>query len=139
MRRILVGYDGSELAGHALDRACELAKLYGCGVTVLSAAADRLLREDGVLTPALDEAGGQHVAEEGAQRARRQGVTDVRTRTSVEAPDDALVITSEEEGCNLIVVGHRGLSPLQELILGSTAKSIVDRAPCSVMVVRRPC
>jgi nucleotide-binding universal stress UspA family protein len=135
MQRILVGYDGSEVAGHALDKACELARDYRCPLTVLTAAADRLVREDGVVTLAVDEKLGQKIAEQGAQRAREQGVSAVEARTSSEAPDDALVLAANE-GFDLLVVGHRGLGPLEEFFLGSTAKSVVDRAPCSVLVVR---
>ncbi|MBM3459292.1 MAG: hypothetical protein FJX77_12250, partial [Armatimonadetes bacterium] len=63
MKRILVGYDGSTPATHALDQAVRLAKAYGCALTVLTAAADRLVREDGVETLALDEALGRRTAE----------------------------------------------------------------------------
>ena len=53
----------------------------------------------------------------------------------MEAPDDALVLAAQE-GYDLMVVGHRGLGALKELFLGSTAKAVVDRAQCSVLVVR---
>jgi nucleotide-binding universal stress UspA family protein len=135
MQRILVGYDGSEQAARALEQACRLAKLFGSRVTVLTAAADRLVREDGVVTPAADEALGRRVAERGARRARELGVEDVTARASVEAPDDALVLEAQE-GYDLIVVGHRGLGAVQEFFLGSTAKAVVDRVRCSVLVVR---
>ena len=135
MNRILVGYDGSEAATHALSQACRLAKQFDCPLTVLTAAADRLVREDGVETLAADEELGRKVAEQGAQSARDQGVREVSLRTSIEAPDDALVFAAEE-GYDLVVVGHRGLGALRELFLGSTAKSVVDRVHCSVLVVR---
>jgi len=135
MKRILVGYDGSEPAIHALGQACRLANTFHSAVTVLTAAADRLVREDGVRTMALDEALGRRIAEEGAVKAREAGVEAVDARTSLEAPDDALVNTARE-GYDLVVVGHRGHTILEELFLGSTAKSVVDRLECSVLVVR---
>jgi nucleotide-binding universal stress UspA family protein len=135
MQRILVGYDGSAVSEVALEKACELAKLSGSSMTVLTAAADRLVREDGMVTVALDEELGLRTAERGAQRARELGVAQVDARTSVDAPDDALVGTAQE-GYDLVVVGHRGLGVLGEFFLGSTAKSVVDRLHCSVLVVR---
>ncbi len=135
MQHILVGYDGSDAATHALERASRLALAYGCPLTVLTAAADRLVRKDGVVTPALDEELGQHTAERGAAHARDLGVVRVDARVSLEAPDDALVQTASE-GYDLVVVGHRGLGALQEFFLGSTAKSVVDRLRTSVLVVR---
>jgi nucleotide-binding universal stress UspA family protein len=135
MRRILVGFDGSDASGRALARASELARLYDCPLTVLTAAADRLVRADGLVTPALDEELGRETAAEGVLRAREQGVPTVEARTSLDAPDDALS-REAQEGYDLVVVGHRGLGTLKELFLGSTAKSVVDRVPCSVLVVR---
>lgn len=136
MRRIVVGYDGSEAAGRALDRAGELAKAFDCPLVVLTAAADRLFDERGVLLPTLDDTRGRRTAEIGVERARALGVSEVVARVSVEAPDDALVSAAHEEKCDLMVVGHHSVGPLHELLLGSTAKSVVDRAPCSVLVVR---
>jgi len=134
MRRILVGYDGSEAAVHALTSASELAKAFGCPLTVLTAAADRLFDDRGVLLPAMDDELGRKSAMEGARRARELGVSHVEARTSLEAPDDALAAASE--GFDLVVVGHRGQGGLKELLLGSTAKAVLDRVRCSVMVVR---
>lgn len=141
MKRILVGYDGSEASEHALSQACEWAKQFDGSVTVLTAAADRLVREDGVLTPALDEEAGRQVAARGVMLVRQSGVSEVDARTSLEAPDDALVLAARDgyaggEPYDLVVVGHRGLGALEELFLGSTAKSVVDRVHCSVLVVR---
>lgn len=135
MKRILVGYDGSEPARHAIDRASEIAKLYGASVTVLTAANDRLVREDGVVTLALDEDQARWTADQGAERVRQAGVETVGTRVSLEAPLHALAAEAQE-GYNLLVVGHQGHGLLEEMFLGSTAKSIVDQVHCSVLIVR---
>ncbi len=135
MKRILVGYDGSEPARHAVDRASEIAKLYGASVTVLTAANDRLVREDGVVTMALDEDHAQWTADQGAERVRQAGVETVGTRLSMETPLHALA-TEARDGYDLLVVGHKGHSLLEEMFLGSTAKSVVDQVQCSVLIVR---
>jgi nucleotide-binding universal stress UspA family protein len=135
MNRIVVGYDGSEAAGHAVDRAAEWARLYDCPLTVLTAAADRLQRDALEPPRAADEQLATEVAERGAARARAAGVGDISTRVSLEAPDDALVLCSRQ-GYDLVVVGHRGLGAIRELFLGSTAKAVVDRVETSVLVVR---
>jgi nucleotide-binding universal stress UspA family protein len=135
MQRIIVGYDGSPVSQRALDQAIELAKRWHAPLTVLTAADDRLFRADGMLTMAADEGLAAEIAERGAEQAREIGFKDVDTRTSVDAPADALIAASKE-GCSLLVVGHRGLGGLQELLLGSVAKKVVDHAGCSVLVVR---
>jgi len=135
MHRILVGYDGSEPARKALEQACALAMQFGCPLCVLTGAADRLDLARGEAHPALEVEPGRAIAEEGAHRAREAGVADVEVRTSIEAPDDALVLEASD-GYDLLVVGHQGGRPIRERLLGSVAKSVLDRAPCSVLVVR---
>ncbi len=134
MKRSLVGYDGSISAGHALARAASLANAMGASLTILTAASDRLIRGDGVETLAVDDSAAKRLAEAGCVLAREHGVSDVSFRVAAEAPGDALVAASPE--FDLVVVGHRGLGALQELILGSTAKWVVDHVRTSVLVVR---
>ena len=136
MKKILVGYDGSEPSAHALDQACLLARAYGSPLTILTSADDRLVREDGHMTMAADEGLARWTAEQGAQRARAAGVGDVSVQVSIEAPVEGLVHAAKAGGFDLLVVGHRGLSALKEWFLGSTAKSVVDRVECSVLIVR---
>lgn len=49
---------------------------------------------------------------------------------------DEILRAAREEGFDLIVVGHRGLSPLKAFLLGSVSNRVVSHAPCSVLVVR---
>ena len=49
---------------------------------------------------------------------------------------DEIMRAAREEGFDLIVVGHRGLSPLKAFLLGSVSNRVVSHAPCSVLVVR---
>jgi nucleotide-binding universal stress UspA family protein len=128
-----VGYDGSVPARRALEEACRLAQRFQGSLCVLTGAADRL--EALAVHTALEAEPGREVAEEGARVARELGVADVAVRTSIEAPDDALVLEASD-GYDLVVVGHRSTGALRERLLGSVAKSVLDRAPCSVLVVR---
>jgi len=136
MQQILVGYDGSEASTRALDQAIALAKALGASLTILTAADDRLVREDGTITMAADEALASWTAAQGADRARAAGLGNIQTRISIEAPPTALAHAVDAGGYDLLVVGHRGVGALEELFLGSTAKSVVDRVKCSVLVVR---
>jgi len=135
MQRIIVGFDGSPTAQRALDRAIELAKRFEAPLTVLTVADDHLVREDGVVTLAVDEALASRIAEEGAEQARLVGVREVEARTAMGAP--AEVLAEAGQGADTwLVVGHRGLSGLRELFLGGVAKRVVDHAGCTVLVVR---
>ena len=49
-------------------------------------------------------------------------------------PGTAIVEAASET--DLIIVGSRGLNPIQRLLLGSVSSKVVHRAPCDVLVVR---
>jgi len=51
-------------------------------------------------------------------------------------PAEEIVQAAREGGFDLIVVGHRGLSPIKAFLLGSVSNRVVTHAPCSVLVVR---
>tara|TARA_R110002167_G_scaffold125448_16_gene305624 strand:+ start:869 stop:1714 length:846 start_codon:yes stop_codon:yes gene_type:complete len=53
--------------------------------------------------------------------------------------DDAIVEQAVELNADLIVVGTKGSSALKEFILGSTAKGLIGKAPCPVLVVPEGC
>lgn len=51
-------------------------------------------------------------------------------------PADAIVTRARESGAQLLIVGTRGRTGLDRLILGSVAEAVVRRAPCSVLTVK---
>ncbi len=50
--------------------------------------------------------------------------------TSDESPKDAALHFAKEQGVQLIVVGSRGLSGMQRLLMGSFSNHIVQNAHC---------
>jgi hypothetical protein len=50
----------------------------------------------------------------------------------------AIVDQAREFGAELVVVGSRGHSTMETLLLGSTSAEVVDHAPCPVLVAREP-
>ena len=53
------------------------------------------------------------------------------------SPADVIVQYAESINAELVVVGTHGRSGLARLTLGSTAASVIESAPCSVLVVRQ--
>ena len=51
-------------------------------------------------------------------------------------PAHAIVEVAEEVGAELVVIGLRRRSAVGKLLLGSTAQTVLMRAPCSVLAVR---
>ena len=50
-------------------------------------------------------------------------------------PATEIVAWAREHAADLIVVGHRGRNPLAKILLGSVARSVIESAPCPVLVV----
>lgn len=53
-------------------------------------------------------------------------------------PADAVISDAEAFGADLVIVGSRGHGPVRSALLGSFSAELVDRAPCPVLVARRP-
>lgn len=51
-------------------------------------------------------------------------------------PAEEIIKTAKEGEYNLIIVGYRGRSGIQEMIVGSTAANVIRYAHCSVLVFR---
>jgi nucleotide-binding universal stress UspA family protein len=132
---IVVGYDGSENARRALERAAMLA---GDGeVTVVAAVR---------VTPPIARGGGA-AGEDPAEAARCERALDeahaflaekgvrVRTVKGIGHPGGAIVAEAAARGADLVVVGSRGLTALERIVLGSVSTYVLHHAPCDVLVV----
>ena len=132
--KIVVGYDGSEAAKRALDRAITLAGDDG-RITVVGAAETHAragFTEGARLDPSEIERRRKDLEEAKALLAER-GV-DAEALGAQGDPGD--VILDSAKDADLVVVGSRGLNPFQRLLLGSVSSKIVHRAECDVLVVR---
>lgn len=119
-RTILVGYDDSDAARRALDRAAELTG-YGSTLTVVSVA-----RNGG--------AAARDALESARELLLRRHVPATYIQPAGE-PAETIVGAAESLGADLVVVGRRGSGSLRRLVLGSVSDAVVRAAPCDVLVV----
>jgi len=61
---------------------------------------------------------------------------DIETQLLTGRPADAITGYAREQPVDAIYVGHRGLSEEREQVVGSVAKSVVDKANVPVTVIR---
>jgi nucleotide-binding universal stress UspA family protein len=132
---IVVGYDGSEPARRALERAAALA---GPGDTitvvgVFELRAEPVLTEGAKLDPSDWLRTRQNLEEAKAWLAERGIDADVVLGQG--DPADAILKAAKERGADLIIVGHKGHSPLH-MLLGSVSHKVAHRADCDVLIVR---
>ena len=51
-------------------------------------------------------------------------------------PDYEILNVQEELDCDLIVIGSRGMSELESVIMGSVVSGVLEEATCPVLVTR---
>jgi len=145
VRAIIVGTDGSQTAAIAVGEAIEIAQALGARLTVVSAyepVPEGRLRRERTAAPA-DVQWAVNPREDvlallqaAADQARNAGVAEVDTVARVGDAADAIIDVAEEQHCDLIVVGNRGMTGVTRFLLGSVPNKISHHAPCSVMIVR---
>jgi nucleotide-binding universal stress UspA family protein len=137
IKKILAAYDGSESADKAYAYALDMTKKYGADLLVLSVARPPDPPED-VETEALLENAERHYEKQfGAmkQRAVAEGVR-AEFKVAVGHPAKQIIYHADENGTDLIVMGHRGKGFFERLLLGSISKQVVHYANCAVLIVR---
>lgn len=142
-RKILVGIDGSQESMRALEHAIDLAETYGSELHLITVVEDfktpfkaryelmeSEMREEyvsrvlGEMESALTK-----IREEGAQIA-------VETRIEEGRPASVITSIADDEDFDLIVIGARGMGRIEELLLGSVSREIVNTSRTPVLVVK---
>ena len=136
-KKILIGYDGSAQADKATDSGLALAQSLDAQVLLFAVARPPEPATMVELDAMLDDA-REHFEEQFkkiVQRARDLGV-EVQTDIAVGHPVEQLVHRAESERVDLIVLGRRGKSRFEKMLVGSTAEKVLRYAHCPVMVVK---
>jgi nucleotide-binding universal stress UspA family protein len=140
---VLVATDFSETAGLALQRGAEVAARHGGRLVLVHAFNPQsmtIAMPAHVMVPtALDE----KIREINEERLRRlaEGLEHERADLKVETrlilgePGQSILDVAEETSAGLIVIGTRGLSGFEHLVLGSTAEVVVRRSLCPVLTI----
>ena len=137
MGTLLVGYDGSECAGAALDRAAELARSLGDRVVIAFGYGPGGPGEEYIATREAVRRVGERAMAEGVERARADGV-EVEVALVEERPTEALLDLAEKHDVRAIVVGTYGEHPLRGAMLGSTPYRLLHLSKRPVLVVPVP-
>jgi nucleotide-binding universal stress UspA family protein len=142
---LVVGTDGSETAGVAVAHAIGLARAFGAQLSIVSAyepVPEMPIRGSAVTAPGdLQWAINQleevlTLLEAAATDARGAGVEQVETFARVGDAADAILDVAEEQRCDLVVVGNKGMTGATRFLLGSVPNKVSHHAPCSVLIVR---
>jgi nucleotide-binding universal stress UspA family protein len=147
MDRILVGEDGSKCAAAGVEFVRRWSVFHGARVRVLSVSDHDALWMPWLRGEARRESDSAAAAQAHAAREALAGATASTLRGAgmhaealVEdgSPAHGLVEAAAEWEADLIVVGSRGETGLERLLVGSVSRAVLYHAPCSVLIVPEP-
>ena len=151
-RPVLIGFDGSPAAVHAVHEAAALLTVRrALIVTVWEAgAAYATLEGPGIPAAPIDIGAAaeadqlmlesvRHTADRGARLATQAGF-EAKALTVADEATVALTLArvAEEHDARVIVVGAHSRNRLETMLLGSTSRHVLENADRPVLVVRPP-
>jgi nucleotide-binding universal stress UspA family protein len=135
-KKILIGYDGSARGEKATATALALAQSLDAKVLLFAVARPpepaTMVEVDAMLDDAREHFQVQF--QEIIRRAKDLGV-ELQTDIAVGHPVEQIVHRAEIDDIDLIVLGRRGKSRFERMLVGSTAEKVLRYAHCPVMVV----
>ncbi len=137
--KILVGVDGSPRESKVMDAALALAVERGAQVCLIRAMMIPVSIPAAMWTLSGDDFSeflvehGTREVQATAERIPPEHRGPVQCRLG--QPADVLCDAAERLDADLVVIGSHGYGGIDRF-LGTTAAKVVNRAPCSVLVVR---
>jgi nucleotide-binding universal stress UspA family protein len=141
-KTIVVGYDESESSKAALKEAALRVKSQSGKLYLVHAVY--FDQEEFAMLPAQMEKrfeAGKHVC----LLAKKDIAENLNLDGSVESfvcegePADVLIDIAQGKQADLIALGTYGRRGLKRLLMGSVTSEVILKAPCDVLVVKRPC
>ncbi len=137
-QRILIAWDGSEVALRAFDAAIDVTRRYDAELVAVSIAHSPAHAETAGDREESADAAHRYLQEtfrEVADRAERAGV-DVEHQIIVgETPARALLDYTHEHGFDLLVMGHHHSRRAGRLLLRGVTQQLLAEATIPVLVV----
>jgi nucleotide-binding universal stress UspA family protein len=131
---ILVAYDGSDAAQKAIEHGINLLKPED-RMIILSVVPTTNIKEFADIDPEISIAKAQEVINELLTEMRERNINAIGVVKEGDIADEILKLGSELK-CDLIVVGHKGISKIGKFQLGSVADKVARYANRPVLIVR---
>lgn len=139
-KKILVGFDGSDQAYKAFDFALDLVKMCtGASVDIFVVAvaqppeAGAMVAVEAVIESAKEYY--EELFKDIREKARERNL-EVRTEVAVGHPADQIIRYVKEQHSDMVVVGQKGKSMIEDWLMGSVSRRVARYAPCTVIIVK---
>lgn len=137
-QRILLAWDGSEVALRAFDAAIDLTRRYEAELVAVSVAHSPAHAETAADRAGTADAARRYLGQtfaEVADRAERAGVDVDHRIVDGETPARVLLDYVHEHGFDLIVCGHHHHRRAGRLLLKGITQDLLAGAPVPVLIV----
>ena len=132
-KRVLVAYDGSNAARKAVDKAYAIAEEEPEASFVFVHVMKLYAMGTGAETVLIEDANETFAELKGLVAPLGERAEAKMLRGS--SPADLILRCAADEGCDLIVMGRRGMGPLRS-VLGSVSFGVLQNTDIPVMVVK---
>ena len=146
IKSILVATDASPAANRALALAIELAVKHEAKLEIVHVIRDLQIPADlRGMAEVMDMAGArgdvmmfvaEQVLSDARGRAQAGGVNDVNSHVGKGDPAGAIIAQATRRNCDLIVLGTRGLSTTEGMLLGSVSRKVANLCRTNCLIVR---
>jgi nucleotide-binding universal stress UspA family protein len=135
--RLVIGVDGSPNADWAVQAICRRVWVAGSEARVVCVPNSKMMAIPHIkaLGVTSTKAAAEVIVERATLELRAAGLAVASYVTEGE-PKHELVKQAEEFAADCLVVGARGLTRMERILLGSVSLAVAMRASCSVEVVR---
>jgi nucleotide-binding universal stress UspA family protein len=147
--KILLATDGSESAKAAVDCLIRFPFPENSEFTLLTVIDRDIFKGESVTgisdeqqvalqeTEKLVHDEAQELLAREAARLRKAGLSE-STELRIGHPAEEIVRVAEQLDADCIIVGSHGMSGIKRFLLGSVSDHVLQYAPCSVLIVKKP-
>ena len=147
--KILLATDGSESARKALDYLMRFPFPAASEITVLTVIDQDVFKDEDMQglndeqesalqeTENLVREEAQELLARETQRLRNAGLSE-SSELRIGHPAEEIVRAAEQLASDCVIVGSHGMSGAKRFLLGSVSDHVLEYAPCSVLIVKKP-
>ncbi|MEK6673907.1 MAG: universal stress protein [Nitrospirota bacterium] len=140
LKRILVAFDGSQQSYKAFDFALDMSRLCpgAAPEIIVISVAQPPEPIDIVEMDAVIDSATQHYEElfKGLREKARDRNLEIKTEVVVGHPADQIIRYAKEKHCDMVMLGQKGKSKIENWLLGSVSKRVATYASCTVTIVK---